>query len=361
MTEFEAMRRALELALKGWGRVAPNPLVGAVLLKNGEVVGVGYHREYGAPHAEVEALSACDDPYGTTCVVNLEPCSHRGQTPPCTDALLMTGVARVVAAVPDPDPRARGGAEYLRRHGVAVEIGLGREEAAALNAPFLWAHARSQRPFLALKVATSLDGFIADKWGKSQWITGEEARAHVHWLRAGFDAIGVGRRTADRDDPMLTARGTVLPRVPPTRVVFSRSGVLRSDIRLVKGADTVPTVLVTRSGSRKNAENALTGSAVKILEAEGLAEGLEKLRGQGIRSLLLEGGSELAGAVLDADLVDRIYWYQAPKLLGDGLRVFPQRTAIELDQAHRWVPTERKTLGDSNLLVLDRELCLPVS
>jgi diaminohydroxyphosphoribosylaminopyrimidine deaminase/5-amino-6-(5-phosphoribosylamino)uracil reductase len=359
MTELDAMRQALDLALRGWGRVAPNPLVGAVLLKDGEVVGVGHHREYGAPHAEVEALSACDDPHGTTCVVNLEPCSHRGQTPPCTDALLMTGVARVVAAVRDPDPKAGGGVEYLRRHGVEVEIGVGREAAAALNAPFLWAHVRSERPFLALKVATSLDGFIADKWGKSQWITGEEARAHVHWLRAGFDAIGVGRRTADRDDPMLTARGTVLPRVPPTRVVFSPGGVLRSDIQLVRSADTVPTVLVTRSGSRQNAEHALAGSGVQILEAEGLEEGLEKLRDKGIRSLLLEGGSELAGAFLDTGLVDRIYWYQAPILLGEGLRAFPQRTAVELDQAHVWVPTERKTLGDSNLLVVDRELCLP--
>jgi diaminohydroxyphosphoribosylaminopyrimidine deaminase/5-amino-6-(5-phosphoribosylamino)uracil reductase len=355
------MRQALALALKGWGRVAPNPLVGAVLLKNGEVVGVGYHREYGAPHAEVEALSACDDPHGTTCVVNLEPCSHRGQTPPCTDALLMTGVVRVVAAVRDRDPKARGGVEYLRRHGVEVEVGLAREEAAALNAPFLWAHARAHRPFVALKLATSLDGFIADKWGTSKWITGGAARDHAYWLRAGFDAIAVGRRTADRDDPMLTARGTVQPRIPPKRVVFSRRGVLRSDLQLVSGADAVPTILLTSSESRQSATQALAGSAVRVLEAAGLEQALEELRREGVTSLLLEGGAELAASFLDANLVDRIYWYQAPMLLGAGLRAFPQRTAIQLTEAQVWVPTERKTLGDSNLLVVDRELCLPGS
>ncbi len=361
MTELQAMKRALKLAFEGWGRVSPNPLVGAVLLKDGAVVGQGYHREYGAPHAEVEALSSCDDPHGTTCVVNLEPCSHRGQTPPCADALLMSGVARVVFAVQDPDTKARGGAEYLRSHGVEVEVGLGREEAAAVNAPFLWGHARPERPFVALKLATSLDGFIADKWGKSQWITGEEAREHVQWVRAGFDAIGVGRRTADQDDPSLTVRGRISPRVPPTRVVFSRAGVLRSDIQLVLGAGTVPTVLLTAPSSRKTAEASLAGSEARILEAQGLAAGLQGLREMGIRSLLLEGGSGLAAEFLEVGLVDRIYWYQAPMLLGQGLPAFPEGTATELAQAHRWVPTERKALGDCNLLVVDRELCLPVS
>ncbi len=360
-SEIQAMAQALTLALKGWGRVAPNPLVGAVLLKDGNVVGVGYHREYGAPHAEVEALSACEDPDGTTCVVNLEPCSHRGQTPPCTDALLMNGVARVVTAVRDPDPRARGGVEYLRRHGVEVEVGLSSAAAAALNASFLWAHARPQRPFVALKLATSLDGFIADDRGASKWITGEEARAHVQWLRAGFDAIGVGRRTADQDDPGLTVRGPVSPRVPPTRVVFSKRGVVRSDIQLVTEADAVPTVLLTQPGARQSAANAVAGSAVQILEADGLDEGLVRLREAGIRSLLVEGGSELAGEFIQAGLVDRVYWYQAPILLGGGLPGFPAGAATELARARRWVPTERKALGDSNLLVVDRGLCLPGS
>ena len=207
------MELALELALGGWGRVSPNPLVGAVLLKDGAVVGRGHHREYGAPHAEIEAISACEDPHGTTCVLNLEPCSHRGKTPPCTDALVMAGVRRVVFAVADPNPRAGGGSRRLRSHGIEVESGLLRDEAAALNAPFLWSQVRAYRPFVALKLATSMDGFVADASGNSQWITCESARAHAHWLRAGFDAIGVGRRTVDRDDPQLTARGPVAPRV----------------------------------------------------------------------------------------------------------------------------------------------------
>ncbi|MEJ2238617.1 MAG: RibD family protein, partial [Gemmatimonadales bacterium] len=191
--------------------------------------------------------------------------------------------------------------------------------------------------------------------------TGGAARDHAYWLRAGFDAIAVGRRTADRDDPMLTARGTVQPRIPPKRVVFSRRGVLRSDLQLVSGADAVPTILLTSSESRQSATQALAGSAVRVLEAAGLEQALEELRREGVTSLLLEGGAELAASFLDANLVDRIYWYQAPMLLGAGLRAFPQRTAIQLTEAQVWVPTERKTLGDSNLLVVDRELCLPGS
>ncbi|UCG88995.1 MAG: bifunctional diaminohydroxyphosphoribosylaminopyrimidine deaminase/5-amino-6-(5-phosphoribosylamino)uracil reductase RibD, partial [Gemmatimonadota bacterium] len=253
VTEQQAMESALELALNGWGRVAPNPLVGAVLLKDGVIVGRGHHREYGAPHAEIEAISSCEDAQGTTCVLNLEPCSHRGKTPPCTDALVMAGVSRVVFAVADPSPRAGGGSQRLRSHGIEVESGLLMREAAALNAPFLWSQARAHRPFVALKLATSMDGFLADAGGNSQWITGDVARAHAHWIRAGFDAIAVGRRTADTYDPQLTVRGSVSPRISPTRVVFSRSGRLRPGLRLLRTADAVPTVLLVPPSAQPHA------------------------------------------------------------------------------------------------------------
>ncbi len=200
--ERAAMERALDLARGGWGRVAPNPLVGAVVLARDTVVGEGYHAEYGGPHAEVVALKAAGErARGATLVVNLEPCAHHGKTPPCTDAIVAAGVTRIVAAVPDPDPQARGGAAVLRAKGVAVSIGLLAEAAAALNAPFLFAREQAERPFVALKLATSIDGRIADAAGSSQWVSGEAAREHVHWLRAGFDAIAVGGTTALHDNP----------------------------------------------------------------------------------------------------------------------------------------------------------------
>ncbi|HEU5170263.1 MAG TPA: bifunctional diaminohydroxyphosphoribosylaminopyrimidine deaminase/5-amino-6-(5-phosphoribosylamino)uracil reductase RibD, partial [Gemmatimonadales bacterium] len=188
------MARALDLAWRGWGRVHPNPLVGAVLLdRRGEVLGEGWHAEYGGPHAEAAALAAAGDrARGATLVVTLEPCAHQGKTPPCADAVIGAGVRRVVAALADPDPVAAGGAARLRAAGVGVEIGLLAERAAAQNAAFLHALAVSSRPFVALKLATSVDFRIADSSGRSRWVSGPAAREYVHWLRAGFDAVAVG-------------------------------------------------------------------------------------------------------------------------------------------------------------------------
>src|SRR5213594_3216542 len=200
--ERAAMERALDLARRGWGRVAPNPLVGAVVLAGDTVVGEGYHAEYGGPHAEVVALEAAGGgARGATLVVNLEPCAHHGKTPPCTDAIVAAWIGRVVAAIRDPDLLARGGAGVLRSHSVVVSLGLLAEEAAALNAPFLFAREQAERPFVALKLATSIDGRIADAAVSSRWVSGDAAREYVHWLRAGFDAIAVGGTTALRDNP----------------------------------------------------------------------------------------------------------------------------------------------------------------
>ena len=235
------MIRALDLAWRGWGRVSPNPLVGAVVLRGGEVVGEGWHAEFGGPHAEVVALGAAGThAAGATLVVTLEPCAHQGKTPPCVDAILAAGIARVVIAIRDPDPTARGGAEQLRGRGVDVAIGLCAEAAAAQNAPFLFARARPQRPFVALKLATSIDGRIADAEGRSRWVSGPEAREHVHWLRAGFDAIAVGGTTALRDNPQLTVRGSVVPRRPPVRVVFDRRAMLNSTVTWCRPRATYP-------------------------------------------------------------------------------------------------------------------------
>ncbi len=360
LSEQQAMRRALQLALGGWGRAAPNPLVGAVLLKDGQVVGEGFHAGFGEPHAELVALRTSAAPRGSTMVINLEPCAHHGKTPPCVNAIIEAGVKRVVIAVRDPNPEAGGSVEKLRKAGIDVEVGLLAGEAAALNAPFLWSFARDDRPFLAVKVATSLDGFLADASGRAKWVSGVESRDFVHWLRAGFDAIAVGRRTAETDDPQLTVRGAVPPRVTPTRVVFTRGG-LRNDLNIVRSAKEVPTVVITDPASRANSEKVFAGTGVKLITAEGRLQALTALRKQGIISLLVEGGGNLITALLADDLVDRIYWIQAPIFLGSGTRAFGDRTPTLLGDAKSWVATDRQAMGKDTLLVMEKELCLPGS
>src|SRR5688572_23259909 len=212
------MRRALSLAHRGWGRTAPNPMVGAVVVRGDTVVGEGFHAEYGGPHAEVVALrEAGERARGATVYVTLEPCAHHGKTPPCADALIAAGVARVVIAVNDPNPTARGGAARLRAAGIEVVAGVEREAACELNAPFFNALV-SRRPWVTLKLALSREGAIAPASRATHWLTGPEARAELHRLRAGFDAIAVGLGTVIADDPALTARGVPAPRVPPARV-----------------------------------------------------------------------------------------------------------------------------------------------
>jgi diaminohydroxyphosphoribosylaminopyrimidine deaminase/5-amino-6-(5-phosphoribosylamino)uracil reductase len=368
VTELDAMRRALELALRGWGRVAPNPLTGAVLLRAGEVIGEGWHAEFGGPHAEAAALAGCSDARGATCVVNLEPCAHVGKTPACSEALMAAGVGRVVAAVRDPHPVAAGGLDRLREAGVDVALGLAAAEAAALNAPFLFSASGAERPFVALKLATSLDGFLADHRGRSQWISGPEAREYVHWLRAGFEAVGVGRRTAVTDDPLLTARGAVNPRVPPTRVVFTTTGELPERLRLWDTAQA-PTAVVRSPPAALELRQALAHTQVTVIEGADLAASLVALRRHGIGSILVEGGGALSGALLEAGFVDRLYWIKAPIWLGQGIPAFggsgergePGRGAIPLDQARAWTVTEHRALGADTLLVVDRELCLQES
>lgn len=354
------MDRALALALNGWGRVAPNPLVGAVLLRDGQVIGEAFHAEFGGAHAEAAALAACPDAAGATCVVNLEPCAHQGKTPPCAEALIAAGVRRVVAAIRDPDPAARGGADVLRRAGLQVELGIGDQAAAALNAPFLWAAVRPGRPFVALKVATSLDGLLADADGKSQWISGPEAREYAHWLRAGFDAIGVGHETAVKDNPELTVRGPVSPRVAPWRVVFARRRV-EPGLRVFTDGMAARTVVLVAADIRDRVAREVGGAGVTVVAADGLQAGLEALWTLGVRSLLLEGGGRLATAFLGAGLADRVYWIQAPVWLGTGVPAFGARDPVTLDGARAWAIVERRALGRDSLLVVDRELCFPAS
>jgi diaminohydroxyphosphoribosylaminopyrimidine deaminase / 5-amino-6-(5-phosphoribosylamino)uracil reductase len=354
--EREAMARALDLAWRGWGKVQQDPLVGAVVLRNGEVIGEGWHPEYGDRHAETVALAdAGERARGATLVVTLEPCSHQGKQPPCTEAIIHAGVTRVVAAMRDPNPVAAGGFERLRQAGIEVEIGPLGDLAAVQNAIFLQGLRNPSRPYLALKLATSMDGRIADGFGRSRWISGESARDYVQWLRAGFDAIGVGGRTARLDDPALTVRGPLRPLVVPRRVVFDQAADLGPHLNLLRTARETPTVAVVSPQADRSRIKRLETVGVTVLEAPGLPEALGLLRAQGIASLLVEGGGQLAGALVAAGLVDRYYWIQAPVWLGEGgIPALPGLPARSLDQAERWRVVERKPLGEDTLLVMDR-------
>jgi len=357
------MTRALALAWRGWGRVAPNPLVGAVVLQGARVIGEGWHAEYGGLHAEPAALAnAGRATVGSTLVVTLEPCVHQGKQPPCTEAIIAAGVKRVVVAATDPNPDARGGAARLRNAGITVEEGLSAREARAQNAIFFHRWRGLGRPFVALKLATTLDGRIGDQSGRSRWISGDEARDYVHWLRAGFDAIGVGGHTARTDDASLTVRGEVEPRIPPRRVVFDRRGELPTSLTLVRSARETPTILVTE-GSRPSPRLAdLEEAGVETVRAATLAEGLAALQQLGIASILIEGGGRLAGALLSAGLVDRYYWIQSPVWLGEsGIPAVAGLPGSTLVEAERWTVVERRAMGQDTLLVLDRDECLPES
>ena len=233
-------------------------------------------------------------------------------------ALLQAGVRRVVVAVTDPDPVAAGGAEHLRASGVEVEVGLLADQAAAQNAAFLHRHRDAARPFVALKLATSVDGRIADANGHSRWLSGEPAREYVQWLRAGFDAIGIGGVTARADDPSLTVRGSLHPRVAPRRVVFAADGDLPPSLRLIRTARETPTLVVASPLAPDARLRPLAEAGATVLRTTGLGESLAALREAGVGSLLVEGGGRLAGALLASDLVDRYYWVQTPIWLGVG-------------------------------------------
>lgn len=352
------MRRALELAERGRGRVAPNPMVGAVVVRDGSVVGEGWHREHGGDHAEVEALrDAGGRARGATVYVTLEPCTHRGKTPPCTEALLEAGVGRVVVGCRDPHPDAGGGAVRLRDAGVEVTTGVAGREAARLNAPFLWRQAAGG-PFVSLKLALSLDARIARTPGDRTDVTGEEAWVRVHRLRASHRAVLVGRRTAEVDDPRLTARGDVEPRRPPVRVVLDSRLRLDRGSTLARTAGETPVWALCAPGPDAGRRERLEEAGVRVLEVEA-AEGGEGLRpgavtdrlgGEGVGSVLVEGGGRVAASFLSAGRVQRMHLLYAPVAYGPrGVEGFP---GLALEEG-AWRPTAREALGRDTLITLE--------
>jgi diaminohydroxyphosphoribosylaminopyrimidine deaminase/5-amino-6-(5-phosphoribosylamino)uracil reductase len=349
------MRRALDLAYRGWGHVHPNPLVGAVVLSGDLTVGEGFHAEFGGPHAEAVALAAAGArAEGSTLVVNLEPCAHVGKQPSCAELIIARGVRRVVIAMPDPGPVSAGGAERLIAAGVDVEIGPFREQAERQNAVFLHQAKVARRPFIAVKLATSLDHRIADSAGHSRWISGEPARDYVHWLRAGYDAIAVGGRTAVVDHPSLTVRGAIEPRVPPGRIVFLGGRRLPLDAPLVRTAHEIPTFVVV-DGLFQSESAALVEHGIEVIPAGGLEDAMEQLWARGIQSILVEGGGRLSGSLLGRGLVDRFVWIVSPVWLGEsGVPAIRGLDVPSLLQAERWSTVDRKALGQDTVLVFDR-------
>lgn len=347
------MWRALDLAQLGWGQTAPNPMVGAVVVADGEIVGEGAHARYGGAHAEPLALQAAGSrARGATLYVNLEPCAHHGKTPPCTEAVITAGVARVVIAVRDPSAIARGGVEQLRAASVRVDIGVEREAALELNAPFFNAHQRD-RPWVILKLALSSDGAIADADGARRWITGPESRLEVHRQRANADAIAVGVGTVLADDPRLTVRDTVAPRVPPRRIVFDST--LRTPLasQLVRTAGQIPTsVIGGPEATQSSRRPALVAAGIRVLSSASLRDALIALRREEIRSLYVEGGARLTGSLLAGSLVDRLIIFQSALILGHRApRAFAfapadfQRSLIERRiVAQRMVGDDRMTI-----------------
>ena len=322
--ELAWLARARALADEGRGRVSPNPLVGAVVARGGRVLGEGFHAGPGLPHAEVAALRAAGDAArGATVVCTLEPCSHHGRTPPCTDALIAAGVARVVVGCRDPLERDRaGGAVTLTAAGVEVAFADGPEEAACRgqNGPFMtWA--RLGRPEVTLKMATSLDGKIATATGESRWISGPEARALVHRWRAEQDAVAVGSGTALADDPLLTARDLPPGARQPLRVVFDGRAQLRAGSQLARTVSQGPVLVLVGLEAPPGRCATLERAGVEVALVEGrrgerITAGLAELARRGVQSLLVEGGAGLAAAMLGAGVVDRVAWVLAPMLIG---------------------------------------------
>ena len=343
------MRRALDLARRGWGQTAPNPMVGAVVVRDGEVVGEGFHARYGESHAEVVALAAAGErARGATLYVTLEPCTHHGKTPPCADAVIAAGVHRVVIATSDPNPEAAGGAARLRQAGISVEIGLESDAACELNAPFFHAFA-SKRPWIILKLATSLDGGIADasrtRGSAGNWLTGDESRREVHRMRAGVDAVAVGIGTVLADDPLLTVREAPAPRVPPRRVIFDSELRTPLGAGVVRGARVVPTTIIARRAA-PDRHDAMAQAGVDVRVYETLEAALLGLAANGIRAMLVEGGARLAASLLEQGMVDRLVIFQAPLVLGAGaLNPFAYLSSSAAAALGHLRVIERVTLG----------------
>ena len=352
--------RALDLAAEARGKTSPNPLVGAVVVKDGRTIGEGYHRRAGEPHAERMALASCsEDPAGATMYVTLEPCCHHGRTPPCTEAIVEAGIKRVVIASDDPTDKAAGrGLGILRDEGIRVDHMDGEVEEAArlLNQPFR-KHARTGRPLVVFKSAVTLDGKVATAAGDSRWISSEASRDRAHRWREEADAVAVGIGTALADDPQLTARAAGAER-QPCRVVFDSTARLPLDSKLVQTATDVRTIVITTRAADRAATGRLESAGVEVIRVQGstdaqrVSAALDELGERDVQSVLLEGGPRLAGAFFDAGEIDQYYAFVAPIVAGGGRA----RSAVagagvdKIENALRAEAIQAERIGDDVLI-----------
>ena len=352
MNDEDYMRRAIALAKKGEGWVNPNPMVGAVIVKNGRIIGEGYHQKCGEPHAERNALASCTEPpEGAALYVTLEPCCHYGRTPPCTDAILESGIAKVVIGSGDPNPKVAGkGAALLKAAGVDVEEGFLKEECDRLN-PVYFHFIQTGLPYLVLKYAMTLDGKTAAVTGASRWVTGETARRDVHRLRNRYSGIMAGLGTVLADDPLLTCRLTNGRN--PTRILCDSRLRLPLDSQICRTAKEVPTIMAAAAadGDKKARLEEMGVKVLTIPEKDGMVDLpilMQRLGKLEIDSILLEGGGQLSYSALKAGLVQEVYAYVAPKIFGGAEAKTPVEGpgVLSPDQAFQFFDPEVTALDD---------------
>ncbi len=375
MADVPFMRRALELACQGQGRVEPNPMVGCVLVQNDQVVGEGFHRQFGGPHAEIEALRSAGNragaaTLGATAYVTLEPCSHYGKTPPCCEAIVAAGIRRVVVAMRDPNPAVNGrGIDFLRRNGIEVTENILEREARDLLAPYLTL-LEKQRPWIIAKWAMTLDGRTASRTGDSRWISGEQSRLIVHRLRGRVDAILVGTGTLRTDDPSLTVRlpaGEEQARTP-LRVALDGRAEISMQSRLVKTANETPVLIVVGDEAEPEKIEQLRRAGCEVLQVHSepgterdmvfrqrLERLLRTLAEREMTNLLVEGGSQVFGLLFDLRLIDEVHAFIAPKLIGgsQAVPVIAGRGLAEMEFPCRLIAPQVSTV-DGDIYVCAR-------
>lgn len=364
------MLRAIRLAAAGRGLVEPNPMVGCVIVRDGQLVGEGFHGRFGGPHAEAEALASLADASlarGATAYVTLEPCCHTGKTPPCCDALINAGLARVVVAIADPFPRVDGGGlQRLRHAGLQVEVGVCATEATRLVAAYL-KRVRSGRPWVIAKWAMTLDGRIATRTGESQWISGAVSRGEVHRMRGWVDAVAVGGGTAIADDPLLTARPPG-PRIA-TRIILAGERLPAVESRLLRSLDQAPLLLVVPRRTPTQRLDPLRRAGADVLlcstddPVEIVGEMLDHLGQLPMTNLLVEGGGGILGSFLEADQIDETHVYVATKIVGGHSAPGPVTGAglVRLSDSPEFELVESRRLDDDILIIARRKIAVPSS
>jgi diaminohydroxyphosphoribosylaminopyrimidine deaminase/5-amino-6-(5-phosphoribosylamino)uracil reductase len=353
MNDQNFMQMALDLAIKGEGFTSPNPMVGAVVVKDGKVVGDGFHEVVGGPHAEVNAIDAAGKlATGATLFVTLEPCNHTGRTPACTQKILDAGISRVVVAMPDPNENVvGGGSEYLKRHGLQLTTGVCEKQALKQNEAFV-KYVTTGQPFVIAKCAATLDGRIATRTGDSKWVTGAAARRFVHRLRHAVDAIMVGINTVQKDDPSLTTRLDDRAGKDPVRIILDTHLSMAPDARVLQQASAADTILVAGKGAERKKKTVLEKAGARVIETPlkynqiDVAALMVQLGAMEISSLLVEGGSQVLASAFHAGIVDKVQFFYAPKVLGGddgvpicsgpGAELMSQSVAIKDISVHRF-------------------------